>query len=143
MRATEQSDGSLYTSSEWFVARITAVCDRESDEPCSGYPCSWAKLVYCDNMQAFVDEEDGTVSGDCLAGDNVAYPIGRGKPKVGDITLMRFRGAARQGENEDNEGNVFEFIGGGVETKLAMTALQCSGGVLNATFSDGCRVPTP
>ena len=136
MRAMAQSDGSIFTSSEWFLAEITQVCDRASDDPCDGIGCSWRTLVPCASMQAFTDEPSGLTFGDCLTGDNVAYPISGFPPALGQIVLMRWRGAVGQ------QNNAFEFFSPGGNTEsLAMTALQCSGDVLSATFSEGCEAP--
>lgn len=137
MRTTRNDDGSLYTRSEWFIAKITAVCTKE-DLDCRNYPCSWAQMVYCDNMQGLTEDESGTLFGDCEAGVNVAYPISGVAPAVGEIVLMRFRGSV------DQEENAFEFVSGGgggtvfSDSCCRVLNAECSLGYLAVTYSDSC-----
>lgn len=133
MKTFELPDKSYYTNSEFFLAQITAVCDKESIDACSNFPCSWQQYQLCDNLSTFTDVSLDLIYGDCVTGQNVAYPISGGKPAIGDIVLMRYRGTI------DQQYNVFEFIGGGqIVPTLALTAIQCSGGILTSTYSDGC-----
>lgn len=130
----------LYTNTEWFLAKITAVCPP-TEETCDNYGCSWEQLVYCDNLKALTNEYNGLLSGDCLNGDNVAYPISETEPTVGDIVLMRFRG------NVDAIANVYEFVSssGGTTPSLPTTcfgvkSVSCSNNFLLVTLADsgGC-----
>lgn len=129
----------LYTNSEWFLAKITAVCPP-TEETCDNYGCSWEQLVYCDNLKALTSEYNGLLKGDCLNGDNVAYPISETEPTVGDIVLMRFRG------NVDAIANVYEFVssGGGSPTPstscFGVKSVSCSNNFLLVTLADsgGC-----
>lgn len=131
MLSTEQRNF-INTNSEWFVAKITKVCPIDPADPCSNYTCSWTQLYFCDNMQKLTDIEQQLIYGDCEEGYNVAVPID-GIPEENTIVLMRQRGAT------DTFKNIYEFInGGGSGSELAMTALQCSGGILSATYSTGC-----
>lgn len=136
MRGFTLDDRSIYTDREWFLARITDVCDRE-EVACSNFPCSWQQEYLCDGLEGLDGESTELIYGDCATGENVAYPISERAPSIGDVVLMRYRGTWFDGELGINR-NVFEFYGGGLTTTLAMTALQCSGDVLSATFSEGC-----
>lgn len=132
MKTFSLPDGSFYTNTEWFVAEITFVCDKETNEVCENYPCSWQQLIYCDNLKAFTNGNQ-LLYGSCDEGYNVAYPISGFPPNPGDMVLMRYRGTV------DQTYNVFEFFNHGEPTsELALTAIQCSGDVMTATFSDGC-----
>lgn len=135
MKTFDLDDGAMWTGRDWFLARITRVCDR-AGAACSNFPCSWQQEYVCDDASALTKESTELIYGDCLAGDNVAYPISEQAPSIGDVVLMRYRGTWLDGESGVNR-NVFEFVGGDLTT-LAMTALQCSGDVLSATFSEGC-----
>lgn len=128
----ELPNGQIYNLSNWFLARIDAVCEKEQDGNCYNTGCSWTQLQFCDNLQTLTDQP-GLMSGDCVTGLNVAYPLD-GLPAVNDIVLMRFRGTV------DQTYNVFEFMNfaGASNPELPMTALQCSAGILSATYSSGC-----
>jgi hypothetical protein len=131
----------IYTNSEWFLAKITAVCPP-IEETCANYGCSWEQLVYCDNLKSLTSQYNGLLNGDCLTGDNVAYPISETEPTVGDIVLMRFRG------NVDAIANVYEFVSssGGSPTPSTSTScfgvksVSCSNNFLLVTLADsgGC-----
>ena len=130
------ADRSIFTNSEFFIAKITFVCDKPTDEECDNYSCSWHQLEYCPNLKSFTDSNE-LIYGDCSEDYNVAYPIAGFRPEVNTIVLMRYRGTV------DQTKNVFEFISyGGTNYELALTAIQCSGDILTATFSDGCRPQT-
>lgn len=130
---TFSTDKFLLTNSEWFVGIITEVGDREELNACSNFPCSWVSVNPCDNYQTYNIDDPGYLYGDINNNYNVAYPIQISKPNVGDICLFRLRGIDR-----DNN-NIYEFIfGGTAQPTLALTAIQCSGGILSSTYSDGC-----
>jgi hypothetical protein len=131
----------FYTNGEWFLAKITAVCDPIEDT-CDNYGCSWQQMIYCDNLKALTTDELNLVYGDCVEEFNVAYPIGETAPVVGSIVLMRFRG------NSDQDNNVFEFVSGGGGGQVdcgdtvcfGLKSISCNTGVLSAVYSDagGC-----
>lgn len=132
-RGFKKSDGSIFTNTEWFVAEITFVCDKETQDQCDNWPCSWQQLNYCDNMRGYTTY-NYILQGDCAKNQNVAYPISGVKPQIGQLVLMRFRGT------QDQINNIFEFFAPAEpDALLAMTAIQCSGGVFSTTFSEGCR----
>lgn len=125
------SDGLIHTSGEWFVATITGVGERE-DYACSNWPCSWEAGIYCNNLKAIDLSQEPIVTGSHEESRNVAYPITGNEPSVGQTVLMRFRGTDTEG------GQVYEFVDFYPSTPLALTAIQCSGDVLSATYSEGC-----
>lgn len=129
------NDDSFYTNREWFIAIITAVCSNESTEVCSNFACSWQQVNFCDNLSNIQSYAE-LIYGDCLENYNVAYPINDIQPVVGSIVLMRYRGTV------DDLFNVFEFVNhvgtGSVTPDVGLTAIQCSGDQLSATFSQGC-----
>lgn len=137
MKTFTLDDGTMWTGRDWFLARITRVCDR-TGLTCTNFPCSWQQYYVCDNASALTEDSTDLIYGDCATGDNVAYPISETAPAVGDVVTMRYRGSYVDADTGDTR-NVFEFIGGSLSTVLAMTALQCSGDVLSATFSEGCE----
>ena len=137
MRTTRASDGYLNTQSEWFIAKITAVCPRDPADPCSNWTCSWRQMVYCDNMQGLTDVESGMTFGDCEEGINVAVPIDGNEPAVDEIVLMRWRAAV------DQEENVFEFVRSGAgatysDSCCRVLNVDCSQGFLAVLYSDAC-----
>lgn len=150
MKTFRNGDGSLYTPTEWFVARLTFVCER-TEEPCANWPCSWQVYYWCDDMSALsydpldpeVDAEN-LVYGDCQSVPpfNVAYPISETRPSVGDIVLMRYRGSVVNGDTGDTD-NVFEFLASGGGTSYSDSCcrvlnVDCSGGFLAVLYSDSC-----
>lgn len=130
MKGFRPDDPDIYTSGEWFVAKITDVGEKFDDT--SNYPCSWQVYNFDNEMQAIDENDEGLLYGDFNQDYNTAYPISQQLPNIGDVVLMRFRGTYE-------EQNIFEFIfGGGVSYELALTAIQCSGDILTKTFSTGC-----
>lgn len=123
-------DHEIYTNREFFVAQITAVGDKGPDE--ENYPCSWVIYSYTDDMAALDERVTSPIYGDYTISHNTAYPMNEQQPVVGSNVLMRFRGT------REAKFNIFEFIQNTNNPSLAMTALQCSGGLLSATYSDGC-----
>lgn len=130
MKAFEQGN-ELFTNQEWFVAEITAVGDKTDAE--SNFPCSWQVYNFVDDLSSVNLEDDQPLYGDYAKKFNTAYPINEQEPEVGAIVLMRFR--AMRNETE----NVYEFMqNAGEAFTLQLTAIQCSGDILTATYSDGC-----
>lgn len=130
----------LYTNTEWFLAKITSVCPP-LEETCDNYGCSWEQMVYCSNLKALTNDYNDLLKGDCLLGENVAYPISGVPPAVGDIVLMRFRG------NTDQINNVYEFAGtGGAAPEptnnscFTVKSVQCTNNILQVVSSNagGC-----
>jgi len=137
MKTTRNSDGSMYTTSEWFIARITAICPKDPADPCSNWRCSWQQMVYCANMQGLTDVESGVLYGDCEEGLNVAVPIDGNEPALDEIVLMRWRAAV------DQEENVFEFVRSGAgatysDSCCRVLNVDCSQGFLSVLYSDAC-----
>lgn len=133
MRSIEGGNELIYTMGEWFLATLTAV-GTKGPEPCDNWPCSWEANPLCNNLKALDLTQDAVVTGNHVTGRNPAYPISGSEPTVGSTVLMRFRGS------DPSNLQIYEFLefdaGGGVP--MALTAIQCSGDVLSATYSEGC-----
>lgn len=124
-------DNNIYTSPDWFVAKITDVGDKVDDT--SNFPCSWIQYNFVDDMQIIDEDSEQILHGNHNDNYNTAYPISQSLPTLGSIVLMRLRGTVNDFEN------VFEFVEfAGYQPKLALTAIQCSGDILSTTYSEGC-----
>jgi hypothetical protein len=129
---TFQKEDIAYTPSEWFVGKITIVGDKT--DVTGNFPCSWTQFNFYDDLQTINEDNAGLLYGLHELNYNTAYPISQQRPSVGDICLFRQRGTANETEV------VYEFINsGGFDRKEALTAIQCSGQILSATYSSGCR----
>jgi hypothetical protein len=146
MKSFVKNDGSIYATSDWFLAKLTAECNPDpADKACGNYTYSWTQLSYCETMLNFTSDELQLITGDCVLGENAAVAID-GKGTVGSTVLMRYRGSVYNEEN--NDFNVFEFVtgGGGGQVDCGDTvcfglkSISCNTGVLSAVYSDagGC-----
>ena len=124
-------NGQQEVSSEWFVARITAVDAYDTGTgDCAGRKHEWIEQKVCKNGTAYEDAaSDSAETGDFTNG-NWAYKIGGGYAAVDDIVLMRYKSM-----NSDGFA-IFEFIqggGGAIVTQSVVTDVTCSGGTLVVT----------
>lgn len=150
MKTFRNDDGSLYTPTEWFVAKLTFVCEK-TEEPCANWPCSWQQYYFCDDLSALdtnpEDPQENALEllyGDCQAEPpfNVAYAVSETEPSAGDIVLMRYRGSYVD-EELGVTYNVFEFLtpGGGTsysDSCCRVLNVNCSSGYLAVLYSDSC-----
>jgi hypothetical protein len=142
MQSSKQGDY-IYGNSEWFIAKITAVCPPDPElGVCGNYTCSWEQYTYCPNMQKFTNNLLELQNGNCTDKYNVAVPISEQDPTslIGSFVLMRQRGAT------DSVYNIFEFVtmgaGAGPISTLCfgVTSVQCSNNILQvvSTNAGGC-----
>ena len=123
-------NGQQEVSSEWFVARITAVDSSDTGTgDCAGRRHEWIEQRICKNGTAYEDAaSDSAETGDFTNG-NWAYPIGGGAASVNDIVLMRYKCM-----NSDGYA-IYEFImtgsGGG---SGYVTSVQCTSGMTIVTY---------
>lgn len=163
MQSSKQGDY-IYGNSEWFIAKITAVCPPDPElGVCGNYTCSWEQYTYCATMQKFTNNLLELQNGSCLEKYNVAVPISEQDPTslIGSFVLMRQRGAT------DSVYNIFEFVVGGsgvapetdnscfvvksvqctnnilqVVSSNAGGCLNCTGGLASYTYNTAVEIPT-